>query len=135
MAVVVSACSVKPEPLAFGKDPCHTCKMTLIDSRFGAEILTLKGKIYKFDDLNCMIQFYQSEYEPKENIGRILVVDFDDPGTLIDAQTAHYIQADAIRSPMSSQVAAFSSENASANHNKEWNGKAMNWEQLVSVIK
>ena len=41
------------------KTPAYTCKMTLVDKKFGAEVVTKKGKVYKFDDLNCMIKFYQ----------------------------------------------------------------------------
>jgi copper chaperone NosL len=134
-AWVLAACSVKPEPLAYGKDPCQTCKMTLVDGKFGAEILTRKGKVYKFDDVNCMMEFFRSGYVPEENIEQLLVVDFGNPGTLIDARTAHYIKADAIRSPMASQVAAFSSGETLADHNKTWNERPMTWADLSKVLK
>ncbi|MDX1911017.1 MAG: hypothetical protein SFV22_06010, partial [Saprospiraceae bacterium] len=49
------ACSTGPEPIRYGQDNCHACKMTLTDRRFGAEIVTKKGKVYKFDDLNCLM--------------------------------------------------------------------------------
>jgi copper chaperone NosL len=40
ICVSLAACTVEPEPLRFGKDGCHACKMTLMDSKFGAEIVT-----------------------------------------------------------------------------------------------
>ena len=57
IGLAMLGCSAKPEPLVFGKDACYTCKMTLVDSKYGAELVTQKGKIYKFDDLNCMLNF------------------------------------------------------------------------------
>jgi len=39
-------CTVEPEPLVYGADICHTCKMTLMDPKFGAEIITKNGKPY-----------------------------------------------------------------------------------------
>jgi copper chaperone NosL len=132
---ILIACSTKPEPLLFGKDPCFTCKMTLMDTKFGAEIVSRKGKVYKFDDMNCMIEFYHSGYEPAENIAQLLVVDYAKPGTLINAKTAYYIYSEAIHSPMASNVAAYSSGEELANYNKDLNGKTLGWEELLVQLK
>ncbi|HEY3387683.1 MAG TPA: hypothetical protein VGK46_14315, partial [Saprospiraceae bacterium] len=61
-AAMIIACSQDPEPLRYGKDTCYTCKMTLMDKKFGAELVTAKGKVYKFDDVNCMVNFINSDY-------------------------------------------------------------------------
>ncbi|MCX8489678.1 MAG: hypothetical protein ORN54_01270 [Cyclobacteriaceae bacterium] len=37
------SCSTEPEPLVYGTDICHFCKMTLMDKKFGAELVTKKG--------------------------------------------------------------------------------------------
>jgi copper chaperone NosL len=128
------SCSVNPEPLNYGKDACYTCKMTLVDKKFGAEIVTFKGKIYKFDDLNCMISFYNTGDVPAENIANSLVIDFANPETLIDAKTAVYVQSEEIRTPMVSQVAAFSSVDLMEPVNKQWRGKVLTWNELVSLL-
>ncbi len=128
------SCSVNPEPLAYGKDGCFTCKMTLIDTKFGAEVVTIKGKIYKFDDLNCMIDFYNTDNVLEENIAKSLVIDFSNPEKLIDGQTALYVHSDKIKSPMVSQIAAFSNRESLELFNKEWGGKVMNWNELVSLL-
>ncbi|HEY3406309.1 MAG TPA: nitrous oxide reductase accessory protein NosL [Ohtaekwangia sp.] len=131
----MNACSVKPEPLQFGKDACYACKMTLMDQKFGSEIVTKKGKVYKFDDVNCMIGFYKSGYEPQENIAHHLVIDFMKPGELIDVKSAQYIRSEAIRSPMASQVAAFNTTQDLDSILKEWNGHALTWEKLVKQFE
>jgi copper chaperone NosL len=129
------SCSVNPEPLQFGKDACHTCKMTLMDKKFGAEIVTKKGKIYKFDDMNCMINFHNSGHEPEENLAYRLVIDFANPEKLINAQEAFYIKSENIKSPMASQVAAFSTKEQSDRHKKEWTGILLTWGELITQFK
>ncbi|QLH31771.1 MAG: hypothetical protein HWD62_04430 [Cyclobacteriaceae bacterium] len=36
MMLFLWGCAAKPEPLVFGSDACYTCKMTLVDRKFGA---------------------------------------------------------------------------------------------------
>jgi copper chaperone NosL len=129
------SCSTAPEPLAFGKDACYACKMTLMDNKFGAEVVTKKGKVYKFDDVNCLVNFYKSDYEPLENIAHVLVIDFANPEHLIDAQDAYYIQAEKIKSPMASNVAAFNSMEKLNQYNSEWRGKELKWNELKELLK
>src|SRR5215203_1996100 len=40
------SCNASPEAIRIGKDNCTFCKMTISDARYGAEIVTAKGKIY-----------------------------------------------------------------------------------------
>jgi len=133
--IIFVSCSVQPEPLHFGKDGCHSCKMTLMDSKFGAEIVTKKGKVYKFDDLNCMANFMNSNAEPADNIAQYLVIDFSNPEKLIDATQAYYVQSEQIKSPMASRVAAFEKEQDLTTHNKEWNGKTLRWKELTASLQ
>ena len=129
------SCSADPQPLQYGKDACHTCKMTLVDKKFGAELVTKKGKVYKFDDVNCMINFYNSGYEEFGNIAHRLVIDFANPEKLIDAQHAFFAKTDQIRTPMASGVAAFGSEDDYKKFNKKWKGTALSWGELVTEFK
>src|SRR5688500_17656210 len=85
---ILAACSTEPESLNYGKDACYSCKMTLMDHKFGAEIVTHKGKVYKFDDANCMINFFNSGEITDQDAKHILMVDFAKPSNLIDARNA-----------------------------------------------
>ncbi|MCW5911863.1 MAG: nitrous oxide reductase accessory protein NosL [Cyclobacteriaceae bacterium] len=128
-------CTAKPEPLVFGRDACYTCKMTLMDRKFGAELVTQKGKVYKFDDLNCMLSFYNSGYEDVSDFKFIQVVDFANPEMLIDAHHAWYLKSDNIRTPMASEVAAFEQEEATRQYKKEWSGILMSWGEVQTQFK
>jgi len=130
-AVFFVSCSVKPEPLVLGKDACYACKMTLMDERFGGEIVTKKGKVYKFDDLNCMINFSKSGYEPKDNIALQLVVDYAHPGNLVDVQKTTYCKSEQIKSPMAGQAAAFEKREDLEQYNSEWKGAVLTWAELI----
>ena len=129
------SCKVEPEPLIYGEDACHHCKMTLMDRKFGAELVTRKGKVYKFDDINCMVQFFHSGGISQDQFAHKLVVDFSQPEKLISAGEAFYLKSAEIKSPMASQIAAFEKE-ASLNEVKsKWNGIYLVWGELVTQFK
>ena len=132
--LLMMACSVEPDPIKYGKDACHHCKMTMMDNRFGAEIVTGKGKIYKFDDANCMIDYLNKELQDQE-IAHCLIVDFASPGALIDAKTAFYVKSEEIKSPMASNVAAFKEKKNLESHNDSWRGIELSWGELVTQFK
>ena len=128
LALVFWACSIEPEPLIYGKDQCHSCKMTLMDRKFGAELVTTKGKVYKFDDINCLFNFYNEGSVNKDDFRFKLVVDFSQPEKLIDAEKAVYLKSGEIKSPMASQVAAF--ETTQTKLAAEWNATEYEWGEL-----
>lgn len=131
LSVSILSCSVNPEPLVMGKDACYTCKMTLMDKKFGAEVVTKKGKIYKFDDLNCLLAFIRSGSEPEENIAHLLVIDFSNPENFTAAEQAFYSRSDRVKSPMASHIAAFEKKEDVDRYNKEWEGVILSWQELL----
>lgn len=133
--LVFVACGVKPEPLQYGVDACYTCKMTLMDNKFGAELVTQKGKVYKFDDMNCMLDFYHSKYESSDELAYTLVINYDNPGQFIEARHALYAKSANIRTPMASGVAAFEDEMSYDKYNKDWKGIWLSWGEVQTQFK
>lgn len=131
----ILSCSVEPEPLQYGQDACHTCKMTLMDRKFGAELVTDKGKVFKFDDINCMLTYYHSSDVDPSSFAHRLVVDFSQPGKLIEAPHAFYLKSPGIKSPMASQVAAFEKKESMEQHQKDLKGIYLVWGELVTQFK
>ena len=129
------SCNSDPEPLRYGQDACHTCKMTLMDKKFGAELVTAKGRVYKFDDVNCMVNFLNSGYLSNETITHKLVVDYALTEKLIPAENAFYLKSDQIRSPMASQVAAFEAEEVMKKYKSKWKGIYLAWGELMAQFK
>lgn len=104
-AVILAACTQNPtwEPILISKDVCHYCKMVITDKRFGAEFVTQKGKIYKFDAVECMGHFLEDN---KNLIGTAYVVDSFSESKLIEIKKAHFIHDPQIRSPMGKGILA-----------------------------
>jgi copper chaperone NosL len=128
-------CSTEPVPLRYGSDACQHCRMTLMDQRFGAEVVTTKGKIYTFDDVNCLTQFLSSGIVHERDVAYKLVTDFAAPGTLSDATIAFYVKAPSIKSPMASQVAAFANYDSMEKFKNEQKGIYLTWGELVTQFK
>lgn len=130
--IVTTACSVKPEPIKFGTENCDHCRMTISDNRFGAEIVTKKGRVYKFDDLKCLKDYLKQGDVTKENIHSLWAVDFSKPETLTDVEKSYLLYHDAIRSPMGSNTAAFAIEDSAKTYFKKYSGEELKWADFIS---
>lgn len=135
LATMLNSCSTDPVPLEYGKDVCHSCKMVLMDNKFGAELVTNKGKVFKFDDINCLLKYYNADESEHTNYAHKLVIDFTKPGTLIDANNSHYLKADEINSPMASHIAAFEDYELMKENKKKWKGIYLSWGEVVTEFK
>ena len=122
-----------PVPIKLHKDNCDFCKMTIADGRFAAELITDKGRVYKFDDLSCMIRF--SNENKNQVYAQKYVNDYTKNNVLIDAETAFFIYSTNVRSPMRGNVAAFASQENADKYAKMWNAPILKWNQLNSVIE
>lgn len=124
-----SSCStVEPTPIKLNTDNCDYCKMTIADLRFASELITEKGKVYKYDDLSCL-KNYLSE-NPDLLSTRIYVSDFDAPDKFLDAKTAMFASGEAVGSPMGGNMAAFAEKQSAENFAKAKNASVLIWNQL-----
>lgn len=132
--LIITACSQNPEPIQFGKDGCHHCKMTLMDPKFGAEVVTAKGKVHKFDDINCMVNFINSQNLQREDLAHLLVIDLAQPRELIDARGAFFVKSENMNTPMGSGIVAFSTQADCEAFINEKGGNLMNWDEVVKSL-
>lgn len=100
-----SCSSRQPEPVKLNVDACAHCKMPVADARFAAELITPKGKLYKFDDYDCVTRFAKENMEG-ESI-TVYFSDFSNPAKFVPAANAHFISGGSLKSPMNGNVAAF----------------------------
>lgn len=125
--VLFSSCQPKPEAIEFGFDACTHCKMTIADNRYGSELVTEKGKVYKFDAIECLSAF---QVASSEQFAFQLVTNFLQPGEFIEAQKAWYLQSSSLPSPMGMNLTAFAEENDARAVATEKGGKVMDWEEV-----
>lgn len=131
LAFLITSCSTGVEPISYGKDGCHFCKMTIMDKKFGCELVTSKGKVYKFDDVHCMAKFYKANLSNEQNYAHIAVNDFNTEGVMIDAQNSFFLKSESFKSPMRGDIAAFKSEN-DAKTIAFSNVKPLNWASVLN---
>jgi copper chaperone NosL len=127
---ILPACSERPQPIRVGRDQCDFCKMTISDNRFGAEIITNKGKIYKFDDAHCILKFLDSKAVLQEEIAGTYFTDFSSPHALIKAERAHFLQSPGLKSPMNGNIASFSQEDSLVKLLSRFYGNKISWEDM-----
>jgi len=128
----ISSCSDKPQPFNYGKDVCDNCKMTIVDPKFGGEIVTKKGKVYKFDDAACMIHFLKSGVLQEPEISRKLFINFQKENDFINANNAFLLVSPELKTPMGGNAAAFISQQEAEKMKNTTPGEVKSWNDLFS---
>ncbi len=128
----LSSCSSKPEPINYGTDNCGLCKMTIIEKEYACELVTTKGKILKFDDVNCMIKYLKTSQTTDKDYAFMMVNDFENPKNFIDVRKLNFVSGEAYKSPMRGDLAAFSNlRNIEKAKQKDPNIKVFSWKELL----
>lgn len=135
LAVLISSCSSKPEPFKYGKDDCYFCKMGIVDPKYGGEVITKKGKVYKFDDIICMVRFLKADAVKESEIAEKVIINFEKENDFLDVSKSTFWASPELRSPMGSNTAAFSSRQAAEKAKGGKEGPLLNWDELYSKIK
>lgn len=104
-----------------------------MDQKFGTEIITKKGKVFRFDSDECMRDYYKADKAGQAGYAQIFVTDYDKPGTLIDAKTAFFLHGPKVKSPMGGNLAAFSSKLNAEKLKGTLGGEILSWEQMLET--
>lgn len=106
--LLMMSCSTEPKPIVYGSDACDFCEMTIVSEVFSARAVSNKGKQFKYDAIECLVNdLQQKEIE----MAVLQVADYSEPGKMIDVNNAFFIINDSINSPMGANLAAVNREN------------------------
>ena len=133
LLLMLVSCNVSPQAIDYGSDGCHFCKMTIVDKVHAAEIVTKKGKVYKFDATECMINF-MNDFDASE-IELYLSNNYTEPEQLIDAKRATFLISKNIPSPMGAYLSAFKNKADAEKMQSEKGGDLYSWEELLVHFK
>jgi copper chaperone NosL len=133
LLLVFFSCNVGPEPINYGSDGCYFCKMTIVDKVHAAEIVTKKGKVYKFDATECMVNF-MGDFDSSE-IKLYLSNNYTEPESLIDATQATFLISENIPSPMGAFLSAFKNKADAEKTQAEKGGTLYTWDELLVHLK
>ncbi|MCZ2393572.1 MAG: nitrous oxide reductase accessory protein NosL [Chitinophagales bacterium] len=132
MIILLSACTPRPHEIHFDEEDCDYCMMTISDRRFGAEIVTQKGRVYKFDDLHCLKGFMDEKKVEEKDIHSTWVIDFSVSEKLIQIENSFLFYDKDLQSPMGSNVAAFGVKDSLESYRTIHNlGIEMEWEEFL----
>ncbi|NHN24137.1 hypothetical protein FIA58_000475 [Flavobacterium jejuense] len=116
------------EPIKLNVDQCAFCKMNIADGKFGSEIITTKGRIYKFDDISCLTGYVD---ENKTQVKSYFINQYNAENILIPAETAFYLKGGTISSPMRGNIAAFSSQEEATAFMDKLEATEINWKNVI----
>ena len=126
------ACKVEPQKIEYGKDQCNFCKMNVVDKTHSAQYVTKKGKQFKFDAIECMVNDISEK--DVNDIAIFLVADYGNPGEMVDALTATYLISKAIKSPMGANLSGLSSKEKAIELQTKFEGEIFTWESLKQKL-
>jgi copper chaperone NosL len=129
------ACEQKPEPIKYGDDECELCRMRIMDNKYGAELVTEKGKVYKYDSIECLIGYALNKNLIGEQNHLMLVSDYSKPGELVNARKSFYVHNNNFSSPMGLNVSAFANESGQLKFITENSGEKLNWIEVIELVK
>lgn len=134
ISLLLASCNVDPQPINYGSDACHFCDMTIVDRQHASQLVTSKGKAYKYDAIECMVHSLQDEFVDTEMV-HFLVADFREPGELINATKASFLVSEKLQSPMGANLSAFLNEEAGKKAQEEFTGETYSWEEIQEHLK
>ena len=130
---ILVSCAVEPAEIDYGKDACKFCKMTIVDQQHAEQFVTGKGKQYKYDAVECMLNDL-SETGLDSN-GLYLVPDYTAPGLLTDATDATFLISKEIKGPMGAFFSAFSSSLAAEEAREGHGGDLYTWDEILKKFE
>lgn len=129
------SCQTEPVKFNVGKDNCQFCRMAIMDTRFGGQILSKKGKVFLFDDMHCMAAFLKEGTLKEKEIDKKLTVLFDRPNEFQDLSAAWFMISEQNKSPMGSNAAAYSTKEKADRSSKEKKGKLLSGDELINELR
>ena len=129
--LLMSSCSTGPEPIAYGHDGCAYCEMTIMDQRYGTELVTNKGKIFKFDSVECLVRYLKEGAVEMKDVKLLLLTPFNLPETLEDASHSYILHSQGMPSPMGMFLTAFKDESTAKKFQQKNGGTIYTWQELL----
>ncbi len=123
-----------PEEIRYGTDQCDYCKMTIADQSFGSELITQKGKVLKYDSIECLAAADMAFAGKSQQVHSRWVTDYKRHGQFLDANTAWIVASERQKSPMGVGLLAASSESAAQLLVDEFGGRIVGWSEVKEIV-
>ena len=118
-----------------GRPTCDYCRMIITEKEYGGRIKTTKGKTLIFDATECMAAFVIKAMVKPAEIQSLWSVNFNQPGKMLNAKTAWYLQSNSMLSPMSINLSAYASRTEAGRMREKHPGDLLNWSEVLQFVK
>ena len=135
LALMTNFCTPEKSPIEYGLDKCFYCKMTIVDKRFGAEMVTRKGKVFKFDATECLINYLHQVNQDDSETAFLLTNTLDKPGELVPVTGCYFLQSENLPSPMGEYINPFSEKATAYQQQDLHDGRLYLWEDLKTRLR
>ncbi|MBK6640395.1 MAG: nitrous oxide reductase accessory protein NosL [Bacteroidia bacterium] len=130
LAITITSCSGSgKEPIIINKEHCIYCKMMISDLKYAAEIVTMKGRAYKFDDLICLTAFLKEE--PDFQVKEIYVSSFHPPHELFHTKEMSFYTTSDHKGPMGGNIIAIDKSVDASTFLKNTNATPVSWDAII----
>jgi copper chaperone NosL len=133
--MIFAACSTEPQEINYGKDSCDFCKMTIMDEKFATQCISTKGKVYQFDDIHCVLAFLKNGGVWRNELSGVYFSDYSEKNKWIKEDAVFLLESENLRSPMGSNMIAFSSEQKRDEAFKKFQGRKLLWKDINPFLK
>ena len=133
--LLLSSCNPQSRPIEYGTDNCVYCDMTIMDHRYGTEIVTDKGKVYTFDSIECLVDFLDKKLPEGEGAHLILLTPFTKPIQLVNADESYVLFSLGLPSPMGMYLTAFDDVQSAETAKAQYGGRVFTWEELLNEFQ
>lgn len=129
-------CARGPQAISYGTDACEFCSMTISDDRYGAAIVTTKGRTHKFDSVECMLQsVMEGEKLAGTTVQSWYATSYPKRGILMDATAIVFLVSPNLPSPMGAGVTAFAARQDAERMQQEKGGEVLDWTGVGDFIR
>jgi len=118
-----------------GRPTCDYCRMIITEKEYGGKIKTVKGKTLIFDATECMAAYVIKSMVKPAEIQSLWSMHFSQPGRMVNAKTAFYLQANSMMSPMSINLSAYPSRAEAERMRENHPGEILNWTEVLEHVK
>ena len=130
----ICSCSPTPENIRYGEDVCSFCQMGIVDKKFGCELVTDKSKIYKFDAVECLVNFIDQEGLASDQTPYLLTNTLDKPEQLIPVDQCRFVHSRKMPSPMGMFLNPVHNHDMAEELGKRNEGDILTWDELPGLV-
>ena len=134
MIIAAGCTNQQPRPINTSQDICAYCKMGISDLRFAGELITSKGKVYKFDSIECLAAYYQDLNSSEKNNVKLWVHNFLRLDDWLAVNRAIFLRSGQIHSPMSLDLAAVGNDSEKVHVQQNFDGVPITWQDLLEYV-